>query len=146
MEKKFPFLPPDERRPTIMTSSRRILVIDDDREFVHGASIRLRAAGYQTISAYNGDQGVVAANENQPDAIVLDVRMPVKDGLTALAELREQNDTKGIPIVMLSASLSDQQRALDGGARFFLRKPYQPNTLVAAVETAIRESDADQGD
>ena len=66
--------------------------------------------------------------------------MPVMDGFQTLAELRSGDDTKQIPVIMLSASLRDQQAALDCGARFFQCKPYQPADLLAAVETAIRET------
>lgn len=123
-----------------MTSSRRILLIDDDHEVVFGASLRLRAAGYQTMAAYDGEQGVLAAIDNHPDAIVLDVRMPRLDGLAALAWLRNCEDTKDIPVVMVSASLVDQRAALESGARYFLSKPYQPKSLLAAVASAVNDA------
>jgi CheY-like chemotaxis protein len=65
--------------------------------------------------------------------------MPVRDGLSALEELRSLPSTMHIPVVMLSASLIDQQRALDSGARFFLSKPYVGKELVAAVTAAIEK-------
>lgn len=119
------------------TANRSVLLIDDDCEIVEGASCRLRAKGYRTISAPDGQQGIEAARESQPDAIVLDVRMPRMDGLAALENLRHDERTQNIPIVMLSASLVDQQAALDAGARFFLTKPYEGRDLVTAVESAI---------
>ena len=120
--------------------NNRILLVDDDREIIMGASIRLRAAGYETMMAHDGQQGVDTAIEKKPDAIVLDVRMPNKDGLQALEELQQNEKTRNIPVVMLSASLIDQQAALDAGARFFLTKPYQGKTLIAAVGAALKES------
>jgi len=107
---------------------------------VFGTSLRLRAAGYQTLAAYDGDEGCAAAVRHHPHAIVLDVRMPRVDGLSTLVWLRNSADTKDIPIVMASASLVDQQAALDSGARFFLSKPYQAKTLLAALSEAIREA------
>ena len=98
------------------------------------------AAGYRTLAAYDGEQGVSSAKDNRPDAIVLDVRMPRVDGLTALKRLRGSDDTRHIPVVMVSASLVDQHEALDSGARFFLSKPYQPKSLLAAVQSAMSES------
>jgi DNA-binding response OmpR family regulator len=123
-----------------MGASSTILLIDDDREIVFGTCLRLRAAGYQTLTAYDGDDGCQAAVRHRPDAIVLDVRMPRHDGLAALAWLRNCADTKYIPIIMASASLVDQQSALDSGARFFLSKPYQAKTLLAALSEAINEA------
>jgi DNA-binding response OmpR family regulator len=68
--------------------------------------------------------------------------MPHKDGLAALCELQKREDTKHIPIVMLSASLIDQQRALDAGAAFFMTKPYAHAKLIAAVKAALRDPHA----
>ena len=123
-----------------LSTHRRILLVDDDDDIRQGASLRLQAAGYQPITACCGEEAVAAAVENRPDAIVLDVRMPRMDGLTALAQLQQGEDTKHIPVVMLSASVGDRQASLEAGARFFLDKPYQGKTLLAAVETAIAES------
>jgi CheY-like chemotaxis protein len=123
-----------------MPAANRILLVDDDRDVLLGATLRLGAAGYETMVAHDGEEGVAAAMKNRPDAIVLDVRMPKMDGLSALAKLRERAETKHIPIVMLSASLVDQQAALDAGARFFLSKPYQGKTLLAAIQSAMAEA------
>jgi CheY-like chemotaxis protein len=114
-----------------------VLVVDDDCEIVTAATLRLRAAGYITQTACDGESGVALAAEFLPDVILLDVRMPRKDGLSALKELKKRADTKDIPIVMLSASIVDQQAALDAGARFFLKKPYCGDTLVQAVTSAL---------
>jgi CheY-like chemotaxis protein len=123
-----------------MPSCQKILVVDDDPDVILGASLRLRAAGYEIVAAYDGEQAVAAAIDQQPDAIVLDVRMPHLDGLRALARLRKCDATKDIPVVVVSASLVDQNAALDSGARFFLSKPYQPNSLLAAVASAMSET------
>jgi DNA-binding response OmpR family regulator len=123
-----------------MLNRGKILVVDDDREIVFGTGLRLRAVGYETLVAYDGWQGVASARVNRPQAILLDVRMPRMDGLAALEELKRREETKEIPVVMLSASMRDQQVALDSGARYFLRKPYQGGDLLAAVEAALRET------
>lgn len=116
---------------------RRILLVDDDHDILRGACLRLRAAEYVTMTVEDGEQAIAAAVANQPDAIVLDVRMPKKDGLAALEELRSQTTTRDIPVVMLSASVVDEKRSLNAGARYFLRKPYRGNDLLAAITAAI---------
>jgi CheY-like chemotaxis protein len=116
-----------------------VLVVDDDREIVMAATLRLRAAGYRTQTAYDGESGVALAAECQPNVIVLDVRMPRMDGLTALGKLKARSETKDIPVVMLSASIVDQQSALNAGARFFLKKPYRGDVLVQAVAAALEK-------
>jgi CheY-like chemotaxis protein len=74
---------------------------------------------------------------NRPDLILLDVRMPGKDGLATLSDLKHRSDTCSIPVVMVSASVIDQEAALNAGARFFIRKPYSGATLMQAVRAAI---------
>jgi CheY-like chemotaxis protein len=117
-----------------------VLLIDDDHDVAFGASLRLRAAGYETLTANNGHEGIDVARKRHPAAIVLDVRMPRMNGLVVLANLQHDQRTKDIPIVMLSASLVDKQAALDAGARYFLTKPYQPSNLVMAVGKVIAEN------
>ena len=126
-----------------MSDNATVLLIEDDREILNVAALRLRAAGYATMAAADGEEGVQRAVADRPDAIVMDVRMPKKDGMTALAELQEQDETRHIPVVMLSASVVDQQRALEAGARFFLTKPYQGRDLLSAVSAAIDEDPQD---
>jgi CheY-like chemotaxis protein len=120
-----------------------VLLVEDDHDVALGASLRLRSAGYQTLIAHDGHEGVTVARKARPTVIVLDVRMPRMNGLVALGKLRRDERTKHIPIVMLSASVVDQQAALDAGARYFLTKPYQPTTLLTAVERAISENPHD---
>ena len=120
-----------------MPEVKHLLLIDDDQDIVAGACMRLRAAGYDVVSATDGEQGVAAAESMHPDAIVLDVQMPRMNGLAALNRLKAGIDTRNIPVVMLSASLSEQTAALDAGARFYLRKPYRAQTLLAAIDAAV---------
>jgi len=120
-----------------MSPKAQILIVDDEPDIVEGARMWLEAAGYSTNTARNGVDGVKQAKDHPPDAIVLDVRMPKKDGLRVLTDLRDRPETRNIPVVMLSASLVDQQRTLEAGARFFLRKPYTGKDLVAAIDGAL---------
>lgn len=119
-----------------MSNAKRILLVEDDHDVATGTSLRLRRAGYDVIHAGDGEQGLSAAMTHGPDAILLDVRMPRISGLDLLGILRRSHHTRRIPVVMLSASLVDQQAALEAGARFFLRKPYDGEMLLAAVESA----------
>ena len=123
-----------------MSDHTTVLLIEDDRDIRNVASLRLRAAGYETMVAGDGEEGVRKAVNETPDAIVMDVRMPKKDGMAALEELKEYEETRNIPIVMLSASIVDQQRALEAGARFFLTKPYQGRDLLATISAVINDA------
>jgi len=116
----------------------RILLVDDDRQQTMGMRIRLRAAGYDTSVAHDGAAGLNAAMANRPDAIVLDVQMPVMDGMAALAQLGHCEQTRDIPVIMVSASVDNRQAALFGGARYFLEKPYDSKTLIEALERVVQ--------
>lgn len=121
-----------------MPDSRSVLVVDDEYDIRDGVTRWLKAAGYETVSASDGEEGLAAATENRPDAIIMDVMMPKVDGMTAMSQLKKDARTSTIPIVMLSASLRDEQRALDAGAKFFVQKPYDGRTLVSTVEASLQ--------
>jgi DNA-binding response OmpR family regulator len=125
----------------MMSKAKRILIVDNEKDVIQGARIWLTHAGFDVETAGDGDEAISQASATHPDAIIMDVRMPRKNGLVALDELKHQSDTCDIPIVMLSASLVDEQRALDSGARFFMKKPYTGKELVEAVEIAVEEHD-----
>lgn len=120
-----------------MCAMQKVLVVDDEADIREGVRRWLHASGYVTDSACDGEQGIEAAQASPPDAILLDVLMPKKDGMQTLAEIRTCPRTHHIPVVMLSASLRDEQRALDAGAKYFVHKPYDGKRLVATVKAAI---------
>ncbi|MBN2474493.1 MAG: response regulator [Pirellulales bacterium] len=127
--------------PAAVSDSRipSVLVVDDDRELLCGLGIRLKAAGFEVLTALNGQAAVESARCHHPNAILLDNYMPVMDGLEALRRLGEDSETAGIPIIMLSAGLRDQQKALEQGARFFLQKPCSAQKIVDALHEVIAE-------
>lgn len=120
-----------------------VLVVDDNADVRSCMTLRLQAAGYQVLTALDGESGISMALEHRPDAIVLDVRMPNRDGISVLHELRANAVTKKTPIVMLSASIGDQHGALNAGANFFVPKPYSSSDVLAAIETSMQQG-ADQ--
>ncbi|MBI5764542.1 MAG: response regulator [Planctomycetes bacterium] len=124
-----------------MRDKHLVLVVDDDHQIVEGLTIRLKAAGYDVLSANDGQPGIDAAIQNHPDAIVLDMRMPGMNGLAVLDELRARKETRDIPVVMLSANVADraERQALDHGARYYLEKPYQAKAVIAALESAMAQ-------
>ena len=122
------------------SGNRRVLVIDDDREVSQCLGVRLEAAGFDVFTAADGEAGMTAALEHKPDAVVLDVCMPKKDGLTLLREFRMHDLMKSTPVVMLSASVRDQHRAIDAGANYFIPKPYEAAQVLSALETSLGTS------
>jgi hypothetical protein len=134
---------PDAANPfpesALMPAKQRILVVDDDTRIARALSRRLKRLGYDTLTASDGKEGLESAIENHPDLIVLDIRMPIMDGLTVLEKLREREDTAAVPVVVVSASSADQKRALELGARCFLEKPYNPTVFTATIVAALNE-------
>ena len=84
-------------------SDKRILVVDDEPDMVFIIEKRLKKENYQVDTAYNGIDAVARIKENIPDAIILDVIMPEKDGYQVCAELKSSSEYKQIPIIMLTA-------------------------------------------
>ena len=97
-----------------MSEKPRVLIVDDERAIAQAIGIRLRSCGYEVIYAVNGQEGLLTATSQQPAAIILDMRMPVMDGMEALGQLKQQDETRHIPVIMVSASLIDKPVALRG--------------------------------
>jgi CheY-like chemotaxis protein len=119
---------------------KRVLLVDDDNDVIETLGIRLRAAGYEVCAARDGRQGVACAIQDRPDVIVLDVRMPVQDGISALGELKQREDTRRIPVIMLSASIGHHRKSKELGARFFIQKPYDASAVMSAVQSSLSEA------
>ena len=89
-----------------MSEKKRILVVDDEPDFCSIVQGQLEKEGYEVDLAYNGVEGIEKVRSNPPDAIVLDVMMPEKDGYEVCKELKADESTAGIPIVLLTAVAS----------------------------------------
>ena len=118
---------------------KKILIVDDERDIVKALMIRLRVNGYEVVSAFDGAQGLFVAHKENPDLIILDIRMPAGDGFSVAERLRKSGQTLTIPIIFLTGSpeKNSEQRAQDLGARFYIKKPYDPEELLDAVKRAL---------
>lgn len=114
----------------------RLLIVDDDSRIINFLQVKLKASGYEVITAGNGIEGLEQAHAQDPDMIVLDLIMPKMDGLEMLRELRSFSR---IPVIILTAKGADNDRikGLQLGADDYLPKPFNPDELVARIE-AIR--------
>jgi DNA-binding response OmpR family regulator len=116
-------------------NQRTILVADDDKDLVMALSIRLRAAGYDVISAHDGDEAFELASKNKPDLIILDVRMPAGGGFTSIDRMKHSLNTRNIPVIFLTAFDDEDMRA-EGrqlGAVGFFRKPFDDSEFMEAI-------------
>ncbi|MCG3131372.1 MAG: Chemotaxis response regulator protein-glutamate methylesterase [Phycisphaerae bacterium] len=117
-----------------------ILIVDDEEELKFVLCAHLRHAGYHVYTAGNGAEAIETARREQPDVIVMDVNMPVMDGLTATRRLKEDPATAHIPVIMLTARTrtEDLVRGLEAGAQEYLAKPFDMLEILARVRTVHR--------
>jgi DNA-binding response OmpR family regulator len=115
----------------------RILVVDDEERIVHFLASKLKASGYEVLTASDGANGLEQARAQEPDLIVLDLIMPKMNGLEMLKELRSFS---AVPVIILSAKGADADRikGLQLGADDYLPKPFNPDELVARIEAVRR--------
>ncbi len=121
---------------------KKILVADDDAA-VHLLLKRLLTEeGFEIIDAYDGTEVTSLANQEKPDLIVLDQKMPFKDGLEAFVELRSLPSTKMTPVIVLTGSGCDEDmiRSLNLGADDYMRKPFKPVELLVRIKSIIRKT------
>jgi two-component system, cell cycle response regulator DivK len=88
----------------------KILIVDDERQFVEMLSLRLAAHGYEVIAAHDGAQGIALADAHQPDLILMDWFMPDMDGPQAARAIRAREALAAIPIIFLTAMLGEERR------------------------------------
>lgn len=115
----------------------KILVCDDDKDIVAATAIYLETEGYQVFRAYHGKEALELVEKEEVDIIVMDIMMPVMDGITAVRKLRE---TSVIPVIMLSAKSEDADKVLGLGigADDYITKPFNPIELIARVKSQLR--------
>ncbi len=117
----------------------RVLVIDDEPPIRMLCRVNLEAEGIEVLEAPDGAAGMDVARREAPDAILLDVMMPVLDGWKVAERLLADEETRGIPIIFLTAraDLRDQVRGLDLGGIDYVTKPFNPAELAAVVRRAV---------
>ncbi|MFC2018794.1 two-component system response regulator [Chloroflexota bacterium] len=128
-----------------MGEKAKILLVDDDIDFVESTRIVLESKPYEVIVANEGEDGLRKAREEKPDLIILDVIMPVKDGFTAAEQLKKDPQLSRIPVIMLTSFSARRQetsipvsRGLDLEAEDYIEKPVSPDELLRRVEANLK--------
>lgn len=118
-----------------------LLLVDDDKELCEMMKEFFVERGHRLDWAHDGRQGLASALNGAYDLVILDVMLPVFDGLTMLGHLRRRKD---IPVIMLTARVQQQDRilGLNAGADDYLPKPFDPDELLARVRAVLRRTDA----
>jgi len=118
---------------------KTILVADDDRDILELVTFRLERAGYEVLTAGDGEQALASAREHRPALAVLDVMMPKLTGYDVVKAMRAEEGTSRIPVILLTARVqeADVSRGFEAGADDYIRKPFSPQELRARVEAIL---------
>ncbi len=124
----------------------RILIIEDEPDFVELVRCNLEADGFAVLDARDGERGIELARKERPDLVVLDLLLPGCDGLEVCRRLRADSITRDMRVIMLTAKASETDRVvgLEMGADDYVTKPFSPRELVARVKAQLRRATDDQ--
>lgn len=119
--------------------NRRVLVVDDDAQFLEATRTMLEEHGYEVFTAQDGSQGLMRAERESPDLIVLDVMMPRRSGFGVLEHLGHRGPS-GPRIVVVTANEESRHEeiARAKGADAFLKKPFEMRELLSAVDSLLK--------
>ncbi len=130
-----------------MKRNAKILIVDDDADFVESTRIVLESKPYEVIVAVNGNEALRKAAEEKPDLILLDIIMPVKDGFTAAEQLKKDPNLAKIPLLMLTSySTKGSGTEIPRGSGYsleaddYIEKPVSPQNLLAAIEKHLKKA------
>lgn len=121
---------------------KRLLLIDDDPNLILLVKDYLEFRGYEVVTAENGREALEVLEQDVPDMIICDVMMPEMDGYSLVKHVREDPRTSWIPVLFLSAKGQSQDRVkgLNTGADVYMVKPFEPEELVAQVESSLKQA------
>jgi two-component system, OmpR family, phosphate regulon response regulator PhoB len=121
-----------------------VLVADDEEDIRALVAFRLKRAGYEVITAADGEEALTLATTRLPDLVVLDMMMPKATGLEVTRSLRGQDETKDIPVILLTARAqeADVARGIEAGADDYVKKPFSPQDLQLRVQALLERRPA----
>ncbi|MEE8340699.1 MAG: response regulator [Candidatus Neomarinimicrobiota bacterium] len=121
--------------------NKKILIVDDEPGIVRLLALRLQAKGHETIEAYDGIQCCIVAEEEVPDLILLDIKMPILNGIGAFEELLKLEVTKDIPVLFMTAYPTSQvkDQVLKMGAKGCISKPFISEDFEQTVDQALNK-------
>lgn len=128
-------------QPVVITDRSSVLIIEDDQLQVDLLEDGLTRNGYHVVSCTSASSGLRLAKSEFPDVIVLDLGLPDGDGMELCARLADQPETAQTPIIIISGTTEEDivRRSRASGGKFFLHKPYDPNTLLLLINQAIED-------
>lgn len=129
-------------------STQRILVVDDDKSIIKIMQAYLEQAGYVVLTANSGTSAMHTLHKEKPDLLILDLMLPDRDGWDITRSIRNDKRLATIPIIMLTARVSDSDKivGLELGADDYVTKPFNPREIVARVRALLRRRQFDQAE
>ncbi len=122
-----------------MASKKRVLLVDDEVDFVEVLRARLEDNNYEVLVAYDGEEGLDRAEKENPDLIILDLMLPRLNGFDVCRKLKVNNNFKNIPIIMISAKFqaNDVNFGIAMGADAYMTKPFEPRVLMEKIRELL---------
>ncbi|RLE37560.1 response regulator [Candidatus Woesearchaeota archaeon] len=122
---------------------KKILVVDDDKKSRYLVSFLLEKEGFEIIMATNGLEGIEAAEKQQVDLIIMDIKMPKMDGHETTRRIRRLKKYKSIPIIALTSYVitEDKEKALKAGCTGHMSKPIAPETFISEIKKFLEVKD-----
>src|SRR3989338_3703488 len=128
-----------------ISQKKKILVVDDEKDLSALVSLHMKMAGFEVLTANNGEKALDLSREEKPDLIILDLMLPKIDGWQVCEQLRQNAATKDIPVIMLTArtQIEDKLKGFEAGADDYVTKPFSPRELVARVKRVLARAEAE---
>jgi len=119
--------------------TRKIVLAEDEPQIARLIEFKLKKEGYDVTWKENGDEALRAIKADKPDLILLDIMMPVMGGYEVLRRLKEDENLKSVPVIMLTARAQEKDvvKGIDMGAEDYITKPFQPAELLARVKRIL---------
>ena len=121
-------------------SQKKILIVEDEESLLKLESILLSTRGYQVAGVKDGLAALMEIEREKPDLVLLDIMMPGIDGFEVCRRIKDNPDTAGIPVVMLTAkkSTADQNRGAEVGADAYVTKPFKSGRIIEIIEGLLK--------
>ncbi len=118
---------------------KKVLIVDDEKNLVSLVALHMNMAGYLVSYAYDGYSALDIAKSQKPDVIILDIMLPKLNGLVVCRKLKEAEETRHIPIIILSALIETEDKFMgfNAGADDYITKPFSPRELLARVKRML---------
>ena len=121
-------------------NDKKILVVEDDKDLISLIKFNLKSEGFNVLLSPNGEDGLFTAKEEKPDLILLDWMLPILSGIEVLQRLKNNKDTKSIPVIFITSKgeENDKIRGLNSGADDYIVKPFSTKELIARIKANLR--------